>query len=75
MPILGDAITATTHRVMAAVFDGDPQPLYEIILDRNAEEFVRSRMCEALAMPTWNCFRKDDPLSGTGGRAPSRCSG
>jgi hypothetical protein len=48
--ILGDAITATTHRVMAAVFDGDPQPLYEIILDRNAEEFVRSRMCEALAM-------------------------
>ena len=23
----------TSHRVMAAVFDGDPQPLYEIILD------------------------------------------
>jgi hypothetical protein len=48
--ILGDAITSTTHRVMAAVFDGDPQPLYEIILDPNAERFVRSRMCEALAM-------------------------
>jgi hypothetical protein len=48
--ILGDAITSTTHRVMAAVFDGDPQPLYEIILDPNAEQFVRSRMCEALAM-------------------------
>src|SRR5258708_28503755 len=26
------AITQTTHRVMAAVFDGDPDPLYEIIL-------------------------------------------
>jgi uncharacterized protein len=48
--ILGDGITTTTHRVMAAVFDGDPQPLYEIILDRNAEPFVRSRMCETLAM-------------------------
>jgi hypothetical protein len=48
--ILGDTITSTSHRVMAAVFDGDPQPLYEIILDPNAEQFVRSRMCEALAM-------------------------
>ena len=48
--ILGDAITSTSHRVMAAVFDGDPQPLYEIILDPNAEQFVRSRMCETLAM-------------------------
>jgi len=48
--ILGDGITSTTHRVMAAVFDGDPQPLYEIILDPNAEEYVRSRMCETLAM-------------------------
>jgi hypothetical protein len=48
--ILGDGITSTTHRVMAAVFDGDPQPLYEIILDPDAEEYVRSRMCETLAM-------------------------
>ena len=48
--VLGDAITSTTHRVMAAVFDGDPQPLYEIILDPDAEEYVRSRMCETLAM-------------------------
>jgi hypothetical protein len=48
--IFGDAITTTTHRIMAAVFDGDPQPLYEIILDPNAEQFVRSRMCETLAM-------------------------
>jgi hypothetical protein len=48
--ILGDGITGTSHRVMAAVFDGDPQPLYDIILDPDADEFVRSRMCEALAM-------------------------
>jgi hypothetical protein len=48
--VLGDAITVTTHRVMAAVCDGDPDPLYQIILDANADEFIRSRMCEALAM-------------------------
>ena len=37
---------------MAAVFDGDPEPLYDIILDTNADEFIRAGMCEALAMVT-----------------------
>jgi hypothetical protein len=50
--IFGDGITSTSHRVMAAVFDGDPAPLYEIFLDAQAEQFIRSRMCEALAMVT-----------------------
>ncbi len=48
--LLGDATTETGPRVMAAVFDGDPQPLYDVILDPQADEFVRSGMCEALAM-------------------------
>jgi Protein of unknown function (DUF1186)/SEC-C motif len=50
--IFGDGITATGHRVMVAVFDGDPQPLYDIILDPNAEEFIRAGMYKALAMVT-----------------------
>lgn len=50
--ILGDSITETAHRVMASVFDGDPEPLYEIIRDPEAHEFVRSRMCQAVAMLT-----------------------
>ena len=41
--IFGDATASTSHRMMAAVFDGDPQPLYDIILDTSAEEFIRSR--------------------------------
>jgi len=44
--------TETSHRVMAAVFDGDPEPLYEIILDQSADEFIRSRMLETIAMVT-----------------------
>jgi hypothetical protein len=50
--IFGDGITTTSHRVMAAVFDGDPDPLYDIILDPNAEQFIRAGLCEALAMVT-----------------------
>jgi hypothetical protein len=50
--LLGYATTETGHRVMAAVFDGDPQPLYDVILDPDADEFARSRMFEVLAMVT-----------------------
>jgi hypothetical protein len=49
---LGDATTETSHRVMAAVFDGDPQPLYDVIRDSGADEFIRARMCDVLAMVT-----------------------
>jgi hypothetical protein len=66
--ILGDGVTETSHRVMAAVFDGDPQPIYDIILDPYADEYIRSRMCETLAMLVWQgkldrpvaaCFLRD----------------
>lgn len=50
--ILGDATTATAHRVMAAVFDGDVEPLLEIIRDPAADEFVRKSMFDALTMLT-----------------------
>jgi hypothetical protein len=50
--IFGDGITTTGHRVMAAVFNGDPDPLYQIVLDPNADEYLRASMCEALAMVT-----------------------
>jgi hypothetical protein len=50
--ILGEAVTETSHRVMAAVFDGDPDPLYQIIRDPDADEYIRSKMCQALAMLT-----------------------
>jgi hypothetical protein len=48
--LLGGAVTETVHRVMAGVFDGDPEPLYEVIRDSNADQFIRSRMCQTLAM-------------------------
>jgi hypothetical protein len=48
--VLGDAVTATSHKIMANVFDGDPQPIYDIIHDVEADEFVRSSMFDALVM-------------------------
>jgi hypothetical protein len=51
-PIIGNATTETTHRVMASLFDGNPNPLYEVILEPEADEFIRARMCDALAMVT-----------------------
>jgi hypothetical protein len=46
-----DAITITSHRVMAAVFDGDPQPLHDVVLDPGADEFIRAHMLQTLVMP------------------------
>jgi len=83
--IFGDGITTTSHRVIAAVFDGDPEPLYDIILDPKAGEFIRAGMCEALAMVTLRGeldravvgrFLRDAfmEMSGSAGRAPLRWS-
>jgi hypothetical protein len=52
--IFGGALVETSHRVLAAVFDGDPAPLYDVVLDPGADEFIRSRMLEAIAMVTLN---------------------
>ncbi len=60
--LLGDAITVTSHRVMAAVFDGNSEILHQLILDPAADCLVRSRMFEALAMLT---FQSKIPRSET----------
>ena len=52
--VLGDATTLTAHRVMAAVFDGDPAPLHDIIHDEAIDEFIRSDMIRALVILTLN---------------------
>lgn len=58
--VLEGAVTETLHQVLASVFDGDPQPLYDLVHDENADEFARSAACETLAMLS---ARGDLPLA------------
>lgn len=50
--VIGDGITATFSRVGASVFDGNPQPMRDVILNEQADEFIRSGLLEALALVT-----------------------
>jgi hypothetical protein len=50
--VLGDGITETFSRVAASVFDGDPQPMRDVILDERADEFLRNGLLEELALVT-----------------------
>jgi hypothetical protein len=49
---LYDELCITAHRVMARVFAGDTQLLRALILDRGADEFMRSAMFETMALLT-----------------------
>ena len=48
--LLGDSITEASARVMVGVFDGDLQPLFDILLDDAADSFLRAEMFDTLAI-------------------------
>ena len=48
--LLGDAVTEGTARVVAGVCDGDLQPIFEVIDDPAADEYIRCQMIDALVM-------------------------
>ena len=48
--LLGDSITEASARVMAGVFDGNLQPLFDILLDDAADGFVRGEMFDTLVI-------------------------
>ena len=50
--LLGDGVTATAGRIAASVFDGDPAPIEAVILDADADIFLRGGLLEALAFLT-----------------------
>jgi hypothetical protein len=61
---LSDATTETVPRIMLNLFDGDPQPLYDIVACENADEFVRAGMLQVLAtLAHRGDLRKDEIAS------------
>lgn len=48
--LIGDAVTEGTARVIAGVCDGDLKPIFSVIEDPTADEFVRGQMIDALVL-------------------------
>ena len=48
--LIGDAVTEGTARVIAGVFDGNLQPIFAVLEDPNAYDFIRGQMIDALVM-------------------------
>jgi uncharacterized protein len=46
--LLGDAVTENLSRILLGLFDGDEQPLRELVTDRSVDEFVREAALNAL---------------------------
>jgi Protein of unknown function (DUF1186)/SEC-C motif len=51
--LLGDAITETLPRILAGVFDGDADALFEAIADQERDELVRDSLLRAATFLTW----------------------
>ena len=45
--LIGDVVTATLPRVIASVYDGDDEALFEIIVDASLDEFLRDAVWRA----------------------------
>lgn len=48
--VFGDSITETVGRVMAAVYDGDPQPLFDLIGNEGVDEYIRQSLFDTLVI-------------------------
>ncbi|MFO1209031.1 MAG: DUF1186 domain-containing protein [Amaricoccus sp.] len=48
--LMGDGTTECAARVVASVFDGDLEPIFEAALDEGADEYLRAGMFDAMAM-------------------------
>lgn len=51
--LLGDANTETLSKIVAGVFDGDAEALFDAIADLGADEFVRHSLLGAATFLTW----------------------
>ncbi|MCJ2135730.1 DUF1186 domain-containing protein [Methylobacterium sp. J-026] len=50
--VLGDALTATLAKVLTSLFDGDPAPLFRLILDSTVDDYARMALLSACTFLT-----------------------
>ena len=53
--LVGDTVTATLPRIVASVFDGDDEPLFEMIEDASIDQYLRDAIWRAV---TWLTFER-----------------
>jgi hypothetical protein len=51
--LLGDAVTETLARIVAGVFEGDADALFDAITDRSIDEFIREALLGAATFLAW----------------------
>jgi hypothetical protein len=51
--LLGDLITEDLARIVAGMFDGNSEPLFELIRDRTIDQYVRDALLGAVTFLTW----------------------
>ncbi len=51
--LLGDAVTEGLPRIAAGVFDGDAEALFDLIVDRSIDHFIRDSLLRAATFLTW----------------------
>ncbi|MFD0717652.1 DUF1186 domain-containing protein [Paenibacillus sp. GCM10027626] len=52
--IFGDAITEDIGRILASVYDGDPEPLFRLIENPDADEYARGQALIAVVVLVFN---------------------
>jgi hypothetical protein len=52
--IIDDAFDMILHRAIAAVFDGDPEPLYDMLLDPAVNQIACAKLLETVPMLVWS---------------------
>jgi len=62
--LLGDAITQDMSRIVAGVFDGDVDALFDALLDRSVDQFVREQLLDAATFLTWKGIITRDRMRG-----------
>jgi Protein of unknown function (DUF1186)/SEC-C motif len=51
--LLGDAVTQDMSRIVAGVFDGNEDALFDVLVDRSVDQFVREQLLDAATFLTW----------------------
>ena len=52
--LLGDVVTASLAQILASLFDGDDEPLFEIIADASFDEYLRDAVWHAVIYLTFD---------------------